>query len=350
MKKKTHMEVQIRNDAGEMVPAIAPVIISASRSTDIPAFYADWFCTRLKRGYCTWENPFNRKKMYVSFKNCRVVVFWTKNPAPLLAHLHMLDAMNINYYFQFTLNDYEEEGLEPNVPSLRARLETFRQLSEMIGPERVIWRFDPLLMLPGKTTQDLIARVERVGELLRGCTQKLVFSFIDVRNYQKVQRNMVNELNAFSSLTVHNAEPDTHQQEEIAEGLAGLRDAWHRSGWEISLATCAEKIDFARFGIAHNHCIDGMLMKKVFSADKALLGYLQTGSLRNIFESLLADVHSLKIGKDKGQRPECGCIESKDIGSYNTCRHFCVYCYANTSRKSVQKRIMHIDPTRESIA
>ena len=107
--------VYIINDKGERVEATAPVIISASRSTDIPAFYAKWFFNRLAKGYCVWYNPFNKKPMYISFKNTKAIVFWTKNPKPILPYLKELDARGIHYYFQVTLNDYVNEGFEPNV-------------------------------------------------------------------------------------------------------------------------------------------------------------------------------------------------------------------------------------------
>ena len=148
-------KVSIRTDSGEIVEATAPVIISASRSTDIPAFYAKWFFNRLAKGYCAWYNPFNQQKMYISFQNCKVVVFWTKNPKPILPYLHELDERGIHYYFQVTLNDYVKEGFEPNVSSVDDRVETFKKLSEMIGKERVIWRFDPLIITPNITPRVL---------------------------------------------------------------------------------------------------------------------------------------------------------------------------------------------------
>ena len=153
---------------GTKVEASAPVIISASCSTDIPAFYAKWFINRLRAGYCVWYNPFNPKPTYVSFANCKVVVFWTKNPRPLLPLLHELDERGIHYYFQFTLNDYEEEGFEPNVPSVEQRVQTFRQLSEMVGKERVVWRFDPLIVTPQLSPRDLLIKVWNLGNKLKG--------------------------------------------------------------------------------------------------------------------------------------------------------------------------------------
>lgn len=179
-------KLPIITSSGETVEASTPVILSASRSTDVPAFYAQWFINRLRAGYCVWYNPFNQKPTYVSFQNCKVVVFWTKNPRPLIPLLHELDERGIHYYFQFTLNDYDNEGFEPNVPSVEQRVETFRQLSEQIGKERVIWRFDPLIVTPTLSPNDLLVKVWNLGNQLKGLTDKLVFSFIDILGYRKV--------------------------------------------------------------------------------------------------------------------------------------------------------------------
>ena len=150
----------ITTDKGEKVEATAPVIISASRSTDIPAFYAKWFFNRLAKGYCTWYNPFNiNQKMYISFERCKVIVFWTKNPAPIIPYLPELDKRGIHYYFQVTLNDYVKEGFEPNVPSVEERVETFKALSNLIGKEKVIWRFDPLIITPSIGPRELLTRI-----------------------------------------------------------------------------------------------------------------------------------------------------------------------------------------------
>ena len=137
---------QIQRDNGMMAEAQAPVIISASRSTDIPAFYADWFFHRLKVGYSAWTNPFNGVKSFVSYEKCRFIVFWSKNPKPLLGHLDELKERNIGCYIQYTLNDYEREGLEKGVPPLEERIDTFKRLVDQLGQGRVIWRFDPLIL------------------------------------------------------------------------------------------------------------------------------------------------------------------------------------------------------------
>ena len=345
-------KIQIKTDRGEVVEAQAPVVISASRSTDIPAFYADWFFDRLEKGYCVWYNPFNQKPVYVSFRRCKAIVFWTKNPKPILPYLHKLDEMGIHYYFQVTLNDYVKEGFEPNVPSVEERVETFRELSRMVGKQRVIWRFDPLIVTEQLTPAMLLERIWNVGDLLKGTCEKLVFSFVDVNAYRKVQRNMVKETSCFSTETVASAEMTNTQRLEIVKGLVKIREAWKSEGWEVTMATCGEEVDYSDYGIEHNRCIDGELMKRAFADDEDFVYYLNTGHLpeRDLFGQLsLRKEKTATAMKDKGQRLACGCMVSKDIGMYNTCRHFCVYCYANTRRDCVSKNAALYDGNSESL-
>ena len=337
--------------SGECVEATAPVIISASRSTDIPAFYSKWFFNRLRKGYCVWYNPFNRQKMYVSFARCRVIVFWTKNPKPILPYLHELDERGIHYYFQVTLNDYEDEGFEPNVPSVGERIKTFRELSERIGHERVIWRFDPLIITPTLTPRALLSRIWKIGNWLKGYTDKLVFSFVDVKAYRKVQNNLVKETDCFTKENVEQAEMNEAQRQEMVEGLVKLRGAWASEGWDIKLATCAEDIDLGKYGIEHNRCIDGELIERVFADDKELVYYLHTGKWPepDLFGEIPDIPAERKNLKDKGQRKVCGCMVSKDIGMYDTCRHFCMYCYANTSKECVLRNAARHSDKSESL-
>jgi len=283
----------------------APVILSASRSTDIPAFYAEWFIRRLKAGYVIWVNPFNGQSVYVSFENTKVIVFWSKNPKPLIPYLKELDDKGIHYYFQFTLNDYEREGFEPNVPPVKERIATFRHLSELIGKEKMIWRFDPLILTNKTGVDELLQRIENVGNQLKDHTSKLVFSFADIGIYKKVQANLNRQ-------AIPYREFDEPTMEDFASKLHRLN-----KNWNFTLATCAESIHLEQYGIEHNRCIDGELIKKLFP-----------------------EIQNLK--KDKGQRKACGCVISKDIGRYNTCPHFCVYCYANTSKESVNKKIQKL--------
>lgn len=343
--------IQITTDNGEKIEAQAPVVISASRSTDIPAFYAKWFINRLKAGYVIWYNPFNQQPTYVSFKNCKVVVFWTKNPRPLAPFLKELDNRGINYYFQYTLNDYEKEQFEPNVPSLDKRIKTFKELSDLIGKEKVIWRFDPIILTNEITPREILTRIWHIGNALKGYTNKLVFSFVDVKSYRKVQNNLIKETQIFTKENVDIAEPIQEQIIEIVEGLAKIREAWAKDGWSISLATCAEEVDLNKYGVEHNRCIDGELMKQIFSNDTDLIYYLNYGKLPE--KTLFGEESSISLKpvnlKDKGQRKTCGCMISKDIGMYNTCSHFCVYCYANTSRKVVKGNKDKLDDTSESL-
>lgn len=345
-------KVKTRNDIGEYVDAVAPVIISASRSTDIPAFYAKWFFNRLAKGYCVWRNPFNQEPLYVSFKNMKAIVFWTKNPKPIIPHLSELDKRGIHYYFQVTLNDYVREGFEPNLPSVEERVETFRNLSNLIGKERVIWRFDPLIITPEITPRNLLSRIWKIGNMLKGSTDKLVFSFVDVLSYRKVQNNLVRDTNCFTKENVETAEMTAGQKLETVEGLVRLREIWKEQGWNLSLATCAEDIDLDQYGIEHNRCIDGELMKRIFADDEEFVYYLNTGHLpeRDLFGQLSPRKQkSATALKDKGQRKMCGCMISKDIGMYNTCRHFCVYCYANTSKASVLNNAARHSADSESL-
>ena len=349
---------RIKRDNGEEVEGNAPVIISASRSTDIPAFYSKWLVNRLKKGYVVWYNPFNRVPSYISFDNARLFVFWTKNSKPLMPYLKKFDDKKINYYFQYTLNDYETEGFEPNLPAMSERINTFKALSEQIGKEKVIWRFDPLIITPQLTPRDLLTKIWRLGKELKHQTDKLVFSFVDVKAYKKVQNNMIRELNFFSKESVCSAEPRKEQIEEIAEGLFKIKKAWKKEGWDIKMATCGEKMNLSEYGIEKNKCIDDDLIVHEFGKNIDLINFVKYGTTEHpkpIQNDLPFDSNKnepdpyKKNMKDKGQRKECGCIYSKDIGMYNTCRHFCVYCYANTSKKAVENNANKHSTHSESI-
>ena len=210
-------KIEILNEEGEKVFAQAPIIVSASRSTDIPTFYADWFIERWKIGYVKWKNPFNGSPLYVSFKNTRVVVFWSKNPKPIIRHLDFLDQNIKNYYFQYSLNDYDKEGFEGKVPSVESRIKTFKELSDRIGKDKVVWRFDPLLLTNDIDVRELLKRLERIGNELYRFTNKLVFSFADISIYKKVENNLKKENINYLEFTLNS-------MIEFAEGLQQLKD------------------------------------------------------------------------------------------------------------------------------
>jgi DNA repair photolyase len=327
---------QIRRENGEIVKAQAPIIVSASRSTDIPAYYADWFFHRLEKGYSAWTNPFNGVKSYVSYENTRFIVFWSKDPRPLLNHLDYLKERNIGCYIQYTLNDYEDDGLERGVPKLSERIDTFKHLVDKLGKGRVIWRFDPLILTDAISIDALLSKIENIGDQLQGYTEKLVFSYADILSYRKVKANLEKSHIPYHEWT----EP---QMQEFAERLAELNKKWG-----YTLATCGEKVDLQQFGIEHNHCVDDALIIRFAYEDKELMDFLKVKMFPmpapNLFgesESLPKDAIILPDNtyathgdnRDKGQRLFCGCIVSKDIGEYNTCPHLCEYCYANATKQ-----------------
>lgn len=322
-------------DKGEEAKATFPIVVSASRSTDIPAFYADWFFERLKRGYSVWTNPFNGgKKSYVSYEDTKFIVFWSKNPRPLLNYIDYLSEKGIGCYVQYTLNDYEEEGLERGVPKLEERIETFKLLVNKLGLGAVVWRFDPLLLTDKISINKLLRKIEYIGDQLKGYTEKLVFSFADILSYRKVKLNIERSHINYLDWT-------KEQMIEFAEKLVSLNKA---KGWNYVLATCGEAIDLDK--IEHNHCVDDRLIVRFGYKSKELMNFLgaelidRSNAKFLLFEdvavSLGGSLYAIinKNNKDKGQRTACGCMKSKDIGEYNTCPHLCEYCYANASKES----------------
>lgn len=330
---------------GEKVPMQTPLIISASRSTDIPAFYSDWFFHRLNVGYSAWTNPFNGVRSYVSYKNTRFIVFWSKNPYPLLPYLDYLKEHNIGCYIQFSLNDYEKEGLERGVPTLKERIKTFRTLVKKLGVGSVVWRFDPLILTDKISFDDLLQKIQNIGNQLQGYTEKLVFSFVDITSYKKVKRNLEEN-------NVHYHEWTEYQMNEFAQRLSEMN---RKLGWNFQLATCGEKIDLKKYGILHNRCIDGDLITRLAWQDKRLMDYMKV-KIENVPAPSLFGDTELPEGaillpknhyfisshkKDSGQRPFCECMASKDIGEYNTCPHLCEYCYANTTKQKAINNYTH---------
>ena len=324
-------------DGGRIVSMQAPVIVSASRSTDIPAFYADWFFHRLQVGYSAWTNPFNGVKSYVSYENTRFIVFWSKNPRPLLKYLHILEERDIKCYVQYTLNDYEEEKLE-RVPSLSYRIETFKLLVEQLGKGAVVWRFDPMILTDNLSMDNLLEKVQNIGDQLKDHTEKLVFSFADIASYRKVKHNL--EVNR---IPYH--EWEIPQMEEFAQRLSNMNK---ERGWDFQLATCGENIDIDKYGISHNRCVDGDLITRLGWKDKELMEFMRV-KIEDVPAPTLFGDSELPKGaillpdnhyfisihkKDPGQRMFCECMASKDIGEYNTCPHLCEYCYANTSKET----------------
>ena len=292
----------------------SPIIISASRSTDIPAFYSKWFAERLKEGYVMNKNAYKGYITKINLDKARVYVFWTKNPEPLIPYLHLLDEKNIGYYFQYTVNDYSAD-IEKHVPSLNKRLDTFKKLSDMIGPDRVIWRYDPIVT-GILSVQEHLDKIQNIGNQLKDHTNKLVFSFLD--DYGKAKVNLI-KTGLFNWDNISTAVPSKIQEDELAKGISELC-----KNWNIEASTCAEASSFSQYGITRNCCIDPVLIDKLFSHKDPLLNeYMSQFRVNDSIDPNKA--------KDRYQRRLCGCMASKDIGAYNTCLHDCAYCYATQS-------------------
>ena len=265
------------------------MIISVSRRTDIPAFYAEWFYNRLRAGYVLVRNPMNVhsvSKVALSPEVVDAFVFWTKNPLPLMKRLDEL--AEYPYYFQFTLTGYGKD-IEPGLPDKKqVLLPVFKELAAKTGRQRVIWRYDPIFFSSRYSKEYHLECFEALAAELSGSTERCVISFMD--EYRNTKRN-AQQLDAVN-----------YSSEEIYAFAARLAKIADKYG--LKLQTCAETADFTELGITASACIDKELIENI-------------GGFK------------LKTGKDKNQRPECCCAASIDIGAYNTCHGGCLYCYAN---------------------
>lgn len=274
------------------------MILSVSRRTDIPAFYMEWFCRRLREGEVYSANPMNPhqiSRIQMNPENMDGIVFWSKNPEPMLSHLSELNSFP--YYIQYTCNAYGQDT-EPGLPSLARRLDTFFRLSEALGAKRVIWRYDPVFLSRKYSVQWYLEQFEQLAEKLEGITEQCVFSFLDY--YRNTGKRM--ETLGLRSLN----------KEEMNILAAGFSAFAEKRG--MRLCTCAERLDLSAYRISHGKCVDSRLLEEI-SGRKAA------------------------AGKDRNQRPECGCDASVDIGVYRTCSHGCLYCYASGSRKTLEANL-----------
>ena len=280
------------------------MILSVSRRTDIPNYYSEWFYNRIKEGFLYVRNPMNAHqiseiKITPDIVDC--IVFWTKNPLPMMKRLD--EIKYYSYYFQFTLTGYGND-VEANLPNKKTTMiPIFQELSDKIGKQRVVWRYDPIFFSDRYTKEYHIKAFKSIAEALSGYTEKCVISFVDI--YPKNKKNM-NGLLSY--------ELSDYELREFAKELSKIA-----ADNNIKLGSCAEKIDLDECGIVHNSCIDRELIEKIIGC-------------------------KLNVEKDKNQRIECGCVESVEIGTYNTCKNGCAYCYANYSLKSVETNAAKYDP------
>lgn len=283
------------------------MIISASRRTDIPCRYSEWFMNRIRAGYALTRNPMNHaqlSRLTLSPDVVDCIVFWTKDAANLLPYLDELDRMGYMYYFQFTLTPYGRE-LEPNLRPKAEIEDTFIKLSACIGRERVVWRYDPIILNSELDIQYHKTQFSRMCGKLALYTDTVTVSFVDMYpKFRNVGADIIRPLT----------------DGEISE-LAGFIGTTANE-YGLRAVACCEDRDLTAYGIEKSSCIDSRRIEKLLGCP-------------------------LEIGADKNQRPGCGCCESVDIGAYNTCPNGCIYCYANDAPKTTARRFASHNPKSE---
>lgn len=279
------------------------MIVSASRRTDIPAFFMPWLVGRLREGFALVRNPYNPHRVSripLTPDVLDAMVLWTKNPLPMLPHLDAL--RDVPYYIQFTLTPYGRD-IERNLPDKTALLGGFSELSRRIGPERLVWRYDPLLFNAKWTPDVHLAAFARMAERLSGCTDTSTVSILD--HYRRMEK-------ACAPLGLHTPAPEV-----LSELLVRMAEVAAQHG--MRLTTCAEDPALLPPGVFPAHFIDPVRLEKLVGVP-------------------------LSLPRDANQRPACGCARSVDIGCYNTCSNGCLYCYANWSDASIQRQRARYDP------
>ena len=291
------------------------MIISASRRTDIPAFYAPWFMNRIRAGYCMVPNPFNPKQIsHVSLKpeDVDIIVFWTRDPTPLMSHIKSLDERGYRYYFLYTLMD-NPRLMDPKSPPVARSIKSFQRLADRIGPEKVIWRYDPILF-SDVTDPDFHEKTFRfISNKLRGFTFRSVISLVKI--YRKTRKRL-------EDLSKAGLEWTDCTDKAFEHLMSSLSQAAFENGMEIF--SCAQKMDLTPYGIPPGKCIDDRYIARFFNIRVA-------------------------GRKDPSQRKACGCVVSKDIGMYDTCLFGCKYCYATSSLERAKARHAKHDPDSPSL-
>lgn len=282
------------------------MILSVSRRTDIPAYYSEWFINRLKAGYVCIKNPMNAfqiSKVHLNPSVVDCIVFWSKNPQPIITRLDEINSMGYKYYFQFTITPYDKT-LEPGLTDKRKIIETFFVLSERIGKNKVIWRYDPIILNEKLSIQYHIDAFGNMMSILSNVTTECIISFVDP--YKKTRRQMGVKL--VRDISKEEMNTIASEFSKIARNTS------------VKLKTCAEPIDLSQHGIDHASCID-----------------------QNKIENII-DCPLTKNVKKDSQREACGCMECIDLGAYNTCKNGCLYCYANISADAIKTNIQKHNP------
>ena len=291
------------------------MIVSASRRTDLPALYARWFMNRLRAGWCVVPNPFNpaqTSRISLAPEDVDLFVFWTRAPRPLLPHLEELRDRGFDCLFLLTLLDYPR-AMEPGRPSLDVSLAAFRELALRLGPERVVWRYDPLVFSNVTGSEWHCETFQRLARELRGHTARCIVSLMEP--YRKARKR-------FAALAEQGVEIGTWPEEALPGLMGSLSAIARENGMEMQ--SCAQERDFRSQGVVPGACIDAKYIR----------------------ERLEITVNS---DVDPHQRPHCRCVVSRDIGMYDTCPAGCVYCYAVSDFSVARTNRARHDPEGESM-
>lgn len=311
------------------------MIISASRRTDLPGYYSEWFMNRLKEGYVLTRNPMNHaqvSKLLLTPDTIDCIVFWTKDPANMMDKLDQLNNYGYQYYFQFTLTPYgllpygvnpkgffpygftpkgllpyeiapHGKDIERNLRDKQDIISTFKQLSNFLGKDKVLWRYDPIILNDEFSMEYHQNMFAILCKELESYTKICTISFVD--DYSKLSKGVREQV--IKEIT-------EEQMHSLASTFATIAHEHH-----IEVRACSEAIDLSMDGIKPAACIDKDIIERICG-------------------------HSMLVKKDKNQRLSCGCIQSVDIGMYNTCKNGCVYCYANHSDTSINNNYLKHDP------
>ena len=281
-----------------------PMLIFASGRTDIPAFYSEWFMNRIRDGFVDVRNPYYgeqvaRYRLTPDVIDC--LVFCTKNPSPMIRHLEELKSKKFGLYFFVTITPYEKD-VEPNVPEKEQVMDSFIEMSKILGKERVCWRYDPIFIDEKYSVSFHIKSFRKMAEKLKGANERCIISFIDL--YQKTKKNF----------------PEAKNVSE--EDQKFLAQSFSRIAFEngIKIESCAEKLDLTAYGVEQGACVSRQIIEKA------------------------AGIHLISKAGKQNLRKHCNCLPTTDIGAYNSCPHLCKYCYANYDARLVQKNFARHNP------
>jgi len=278
-------------------------IISVSRRTDIPAFYGDWFMNRLKAGFAGYINPFGGQKYILSLKpeDVTCFVFWSKNYTPFLDNLKIIENMGYKFYFNYTITGLPNI-FECNLVKKETAIESLKKLSKLYTPKHINWRYDPIIISDITDYNFHINNFENLASALEGYVERSYFSY--AIQYGKVKRNF-DKFQSENNVKI--VEPDANLRIKLANELADIA-----GNHGIKMLTCCGD-NLLSNKIAKAHCVDGKIIEELF--------------FQNGFKY-----------DEKPTRKECGCTQSVDIGTYDTCPHGCIYCYANMNKKMAENR------------